>query len=158
MRTKEEGRRIASLQTFVSRVAEVATHFDTDGIALRWLNTDAGLDGVMDAAEVRDVVSTHAFGGRTRLGTELWDKVLLPMLVEPAGDGTLQKPVLVVVVTDGQVGGWLPSLLGVLGLANRKKPNKEPVSKLKFSILAAQSALRKAGYGESGMNLTRCRF
>lgn len=105
MKSEEGGRRIAALQTFVSRVADVATHFDTDGIALRWLNTDPGLDGVVDAADVHDVVSVHAFGGRTRLGTELWSKVLLPMLVGPARDGTLRKPVLVVVVTDGQVGG-----------------------------------------------------
>lgn len=103
MRVHEAGRRITALQTFVTRVADIATHFDTDGIALRWLNTAKGRDGITQAADVNDVVSAHNFGGHTKLGTELWRKVLDPLVVAPARAGTLMKPVLVVVITDGEV-------------------------------------------------------
>lgn len=95
--------RIPALQAFVARIAEVTAHFDTDGIAIRWINDDQASDRIKTTTEVAQIVNSHRFDGWTRIGTQLWNKVLLPLVSAPARSKELAKPVLVIIITDGKV-------------------------------------------------------
>lgn len=50
-------------------------------------------------------IAKTKYDGGTPLGTALEAKILRPMLLEPAQRGTLRKPLLVIVVTDGAPSG-----------------------------------------------------
>lgn len=104
MSRDEGGRRIGALQTFITRIADITTYFDTDGISIRWINHRRGRDNIKNASEVADIVTGHTFSGCTKLGTELWRRVLQPLVVIPARARNLAKPVLVMIITDGEVG------------------------------------------------------
>jgi Mg-chelatase subunit ChlD len=47
------------------------------------------------------LISQIRFSGLTPLGTSLDQKVLQPLLLNPARQGQLRKPMLVIVITDG---------------------------------------------------------
>jgi hypothetical protein len=118
MRFEENGERIKDLQLILSRVAYAATLFDEDGISLRFMNwkpsgyDNVQLDGIRSEDQINRLIGTPTqpgpvnFQGLTPLGTELRAQVVDPLIVNKARSGQgLQKPVLVIVVTDGQPAG-----------------------------------------------------
>lgn len=70
------------------------------------INDDEGRDNIKNASDVAEIVSDHAFGGFTRLGPRLWDRVFGLLVVESAHGKNLAKPVLVMIIIDGEVGGF----------------------------------------------------
>jgi Mg-chelatase subunit ChlD len=56
-------------------------------------------------------VSTLQFRGGTPIGTQLDAKILQPLVLSPARNGTLAKPVLVVIITDGAPGHEPPGTI-----------------------------------------------
>jgi hypothetical protein len=62
-------------------------------------------DGIRNADDVTMLTSRVRFQGLTPLGSSLRNKVLEPMVVGPARAGRLDKPVLVITITDGQPAG-----------------------------------------------------
>lgn len=100
---KNGGQRIKALKVFLTRITEITTHFDTDGITIRWINYDKGHDHVKDVSQIDDIVENNPFRGWTKIGTELHNKILEPLVLQPARGGTLKKPVLVLIITDGEV-------------------------------------------------------
>lgn len=114
MQFEENGSRIDDLKLILSRVVSVATLFDEDGISIRFMNDQKApkppfgpteLDGIRSEQQVEQILAKVSFSGLTPLGTQLNAKVLEPLVLGKARNNALQKPVLVVAVTDGQPAG-----------------------------------------------------
>uniref|UniRef100_A0A0K3CPY6 VWFA domain-containing protein n=1 Tax=Rhodotorula toruloides TaxID=5286 RepID=A0A0K3CPY6_RHOTO len=114
MAFEENGSRIDDAKLIVSRVATAATLFDTDGISVYFLNSKTVGNNVTNEQQAQQLLGGIKFSGLTPLGTmvnarfgaqSLEQKILQPLLVGPARQGTLRKPLLVVCITDGAPGG-----------------------------------------------------
>ncbi|CDR48690.1 hypothetical protein NBRC10512_001402 [Rhodotorula toruloides] len=105
MAFEENGSRIDDAKLIVSRVATAATLFDTDGISVYFLNSKTVGNNVTNEQQAQQLLAGIKFSGLTPLGTSLEQKILQPLLVSPARQGTLRKPLLVVCITDGAPGG-----------------------------------------------------
>lgn len=123
MSFEEGGTRIDDLKLIISRVAYASGLFDQDGIQVssysssssslsaasllttspqvRFMNSPAQGNNITNESAALQLVSQVRFAGLTPLGTELRNKVLEPLVMGPARRGQLQKPVLIIVVTDG---------------------------------------------------------
>lgn len=102
---EEKGLRKDQLRQILGIVATAAATFDEDGISVRFMNSSEIGDGIRSANDVNALVSRVRFSGLTPLGTSLKSKVIDPMIVGPARAGRLEKPVLVITITDGQPAG-----------------------------------------------------
>ncbi|KAJ5792356.1 uncharacterized protein N7503_008334 [Penicillium pulvis] len=102
---EEKGLRKDQLRQILGIVATAAATFDEDGISVRFMNSSEQGDGIRSANDVNALVSRVRFSGLTPLGTSLKSKVIDPMIVGPARAGRLEKPVLVITITDGQPAG-----------------------------------------------------
>lgn len=103
----QSGNRMQALQETVHNIAKFATKLEPSGISIRFLNFDQDEDGEFDNLNDLDkidqkvkMVGSH--GPRTRLGVELDQKVYMP-IVKKAKSNALKKPVIVAVITDGEV-------------------------------------------------------
>lgn len=115
MQFEENGSRIKDLKVILERVAFAATLFDTDGISVRFMNTDLSSvrdnngrplqDGVATEAQIDQIMRGVQFKGLTPMGTSLRKKVIDEILLSKASAGQLRKPILVITVTDGQPAG-----------------------------------------------------
>lgn len=118
MQFDEDGKRIDDLKLIISRVVNAAAMFDDDGISVRFMNPSHPaqpipkeyLERVTNEEAVTRLLSMVSFSGRTPLGGELQAKVLQPLILEKARNGTLHKPVLIITVTDGQPLGEPPGV------------------------------------------------
>ncbi|KAJ5983608.1 hypothetical protein N7481_005707 [Penicillium waksmanii] len=102
---EEKGLRKDQLRQILGLVATAASTFDQDGISVRFMNSTESGDGIRNADDVNNLVSRVRFAGLTPLGTNLRSKVIDPMIVGPARANRLDKPVLVITITDGQPAG-----------------------------------------------------
>ena len=124
MRFEENGERIKDLHLILSRVAYAVTLFDRDGISLRFMNwkpspyDNVKLDGITHEEEINRLLGTPNqpgqvnFSGLTPLGTELRSQVIEPLILAKARNydsqtetDDLNKPILVIIITDGQPAG-----------------------------------------------------
>ena len=113
MRFEENGERIQDLKLIINRIAFASTLFDTNGIDIRFMNwkpqDTSILSNVTSEQQVEALFSggpnSVQFAGLTPLGTELRNQVITPLIVQKASSHTLQKPVLVIIITDGQPAG-----------------------------------------------------
>ncbi|BGP53884.1 hypothetical protein JCM8202_006077 [Rhodotorula sphaerocarpa] len=105
MAFEEGGSRIDDAKLIVSRVAQACSAFDDDGIQVRFMNSRTEGNGIKTEQEAVSLVSQIRFSGLTPLGTALDQKVLQPLLLNPARSNQLQKPLLIIAVTDGAPGG-----------------------------------------------------
>lgn len=130
---EEKGVRKEQLRQIISIVATAASTFDEDGISVRFMNNMENGDGIRNADDVNMLVSRVRFAGLTPLGTGLKNKVLDPMVVGPARAGRLQKPALVITITDGQPAG-------------------EPLDTVANSIRYAISEVSRTPYGRGAVS------
>jgi hypothetical protein len=115
MQFEEEGSRIQDLRLILERVSYVAQLFDDDGISVRFMNTDLSnardpsgrslQDNIKDQTAIDQLMRGVQFKGLTPMGTSLRKKVIDDMLLRNAQDGRLEKPMLVIAITDGQPAG-----------------------------------------------------
>lgn len=116
MEFEESGNRIEELKKIIASVVYVATLFDDDGISIRFMNdwpSNPAMDGfdmrhldrIQNEQMVDHIISKVQYVGFTPLGTELRRKVIDPLVLGPARAQQLQKPVLVITITDGQPAG-----------------------------------------------------
>ena len=105
MAFEENGERIDDLKLIINRVAFAAGLFDEDGIQVRFMNSLEQGNGIKQPQQVEDLISRVRFQGLTPMGRELQNKVLQPLVVNAASAGQLRKPVLVIIITDGQPTG-----------------------------------------------------
>jgi len=96
-----------ALEETLKRVAKFATVLSEDGISIRFLNYDGDNNSEFDnLAKVKDIDKKFAriqCVGSTKLGTILNNKIVEPMILSKAREKTLRKPVIVVIITDGEV-------------------------------------------------------
>ncbi|CEL05388.1 hypothetical protein ASPCAL06506 [Aspergillus calidoustus] len=102
---EEKGVRKEQLKQIIGIVATIASTFDEDGINVRFMNNELSRNGIRSVGEVEQLIASVRFSGMTPLGTGLKNKVLDPLIVGPARANQLQKPVLVITITDGQPAG-----------------------------------------------------
>lgn len=103
--------RVQALRDTLKRTAKIATLLSDDGIKIRLLDfhTDSNgwFDRVKTPAEVTQRMDTVTYPGPysfgTPLGTQVDAKVLVPLIVQMAERRQLSKPVIVVIITDGEV-------------------------------------------------------
>lgn len=115
MQIDQGGDRINDLRLILSRVAYAASLFDENGISIRFMNTlrqkfergDGTFedDNVKSQEHVERLMKKVNFSGLTPMGTQLRAKVIEPLVVGPARNNQLQKPVLIIAITDGQPAG-----------------------------------------------------
>lgn len=101
MKSEEGGERIPTLQKAVKIIAQMYSLVAEPGrgiLAIRWFNSREGPNMVTEEA-ANTLVSSHHYGALTRIGSALKSKVLTPFLY----NATLEKPLLVMIVTDGEV-------------------------------------------------------
>lgn len=105
MAFEENGERIDDLKLIINRVAFAAGLFDDDGIQVRFMNSNEQGNGIKTPQQVEELISRIRFQGLTPMGRELQNKVLQPLVLGAARSGQLRKPVLVIIITDGQPTG-----------------------------------------------------
>ncbi|KAI8820227.1 uncharacterized protein EV422DRAFT_597261, partial [Fimicolochytrium jonesii] len=128
----EGGERVEDLNLIVSKVAEISSLFDQDGISVRFMNNDQQGNNIRTEAEASKLVRSVNYMGTTPLGTKLDAKVIQPIIVGPARNNSLPKPILVVVITDGE-------------------PVGEPRSQINTVISGAKQALASTRYGPTAV-------
>ena len=109
-----DDQRIPALIDTLQRVAQFATILQPKGISIRFLNHDEGTgryyDDLTVAHDITMKVAKVPFRGNTRLGEILDEKVVQPMIVRKMELGKLERPVFVVIITDGEVSCCLPCM------------------------------------------------
>ncbi len=109
MAFEENGERIDDLKLILNRVAFATALFDDDGIQVRFMNSVDQGNGIRSEAQVNQMIGNTKFSGLTPMGRELQNKILGPLVLGPARNGQLRKPILVITITDGQPTGESPS-------------------------------------------------
>ncbi|KAJ3117781.1 hypothetical protein HDU96_005562 [Phlyctochytrium bullatum] len=102
MQQEEGGSRIDDLRSIIERVAEFACALDEDGISVRFMNSPLSGDHLRTHADIHTLLSRVPFTGLTPLGTQLHRRVIDPLVLHPAHHRHLRKPVLVLIITDGE--------------------------------------------------------
>ncbi|KAF3314865.1 hypothetical protein TWF173_004392 [Orbilia oligospora] len=133
MAFEEGGERIKDLKLILERVAFAATLFDHDGISLRFMNNDLARNNITQPQEIEQIISQVQFKGLTPMGTSLKSKVLDPLVLAPARSNGLQKPILVITITDGQPAG-------------------EPESAVQDAVKSTSDELARTQYGAGAVS------
>lgn len=105
MAFEENGERIDDLKALMGRVAYATSLFDQDGISVRFMNSRINGDGINSEQAATQLVNQVKFSGLTPLGTQLDQKIIQPMVMGPIRSNALQKPVLIISITDGTPAG-----------------------------------------------------
>jgi hypothetical protein len=103
----QSGNRVKALQETVHNIAKFANKLEPLGLSIRFLNFDQDEDGEFDNLNDLDdidrkVTMVNSNGRCTRLGVELHQKVIRHIVIK-AKTNVLKKPVIVSVITDGEV-------------------------------------------------------
>jgi hypothetical protein len=105
------GKRVEALVKTLQSVADWATRLEPQGISLRFLNYkkdgDGDFDNLADLEKIKDMVHYAQPHGPTKLGTILEEKILNPIALKATRE-RLKKPLIGVIITDGEVG--LPTI------------------------------------------------
>lgn len=109
MSFEENGERIKDLQLILQRVAFASTLFDEDGIDVRFMNEesipDHALSGLRTEQQIEQLLANKRYKGLTPFGTKLRQKIIDPILIPKLRSGQMQKPLLIISITDGQPAG-----------------------------------------------------
>ncbi|KAL4972497.1 hypothetical protein BDW66DRAFT_144041 [Aspergillus desertorum] len=122
------GGRMQRARDLVALITEVATKFVEvkRGVHLRFINKDDSTANNLRADEVRQRM-TFDPEGWTQLGTNLNKKILQPMVYDVIAQGALQRPFLILTITDGV-------------------PSKENRGEFRKAIVRCKKELRDRGY------------
>ena len=96
---EENDARKETLIEFVDHITEVYSMANESGIlAMRFTNSDQGKENW--TGESKDYLDHHSYGGSTRIGTALKERILDRFAI---GNPNQSKPLLVIIVTNGVV-------------------------------------------------------
>jgi len=87
------------LKGILQAAAFATSLFDEDGFSVRFLNSDVQGDHIRSEQEAMTLVDRVSFNGETPLAGSLKNKILGPMV----DHGRLDKPLHVIIITDGVV-------------------------------------------------------
>lgn len=135
---------IPALKDTLSRVARFATILEPKGISVRFLNYNEGISGefdnLTDAGEIEEKIGKVPFSGVTRLGEVLDCKIVQPMIIQKVEKQRLEKPIFVVIITDGHPSGEPPE-----SLRNTILKCKESLTRRDFRNAAAVFLISQVG-------------
>jgi len=96
---EENGKRKKTLIQFIDHITEIYSMANESGIlAMRFMNGYRGKKNWTGKSQ--DYLDGHNYGGLTRIGTALKEKILDKFAI---GNSKQSKPLLVLIVTDGAV-------------------------------------------------------
>ena len=99
MISEDNGKRKKTLIQFIHYITEICSMANESGIlAMRFMNGSRGKKNWTEKS--KSYLDGHNYGGVTRIGTELKEKILDKFAI---GDPNQGKPLLVLIVTDGAV-------------------------------------------------------
>ena len=98
------------------------------GISVRFMNANLQGDNIRDSLSAANLVARCQFSGMTPLGTQMYARILKPLVEAPIANRTMQKPILVITITDGE-------------------PTSEPESKIVKVIKGIKAFAAKSQYG-----------
>ncbi|KAL1989025.1 hypothetical protein VTN96DRAFT_5788 [Rasamsonia emersonii] len=126
------GNKRAVLNETLRRLIQIVLVLNPDRMSMRFLNcnVDSTWNHVKYLNRFQNFLSKVQYYGPTQFGTVLENKVIRPFVLQKAQAGTLRRPVLVTIITDGQ-------------------PTQEHRSAVKNAILRCKSILNACpGYNE----------
>lgn len=130
-----EDNRMVRARALVTLMTEVATTLvgDNKGVHLRFINKD---DSTANSLRAQGVEQRMNFApeGWTEIGTNLKKKILQPMVYDVINTDVLQRPVLVLTITDGV-------------------PSKENSNEFRKAIVESKKELKAKNYQKQGMCL-----
>lgn len=96
--------RFGVLKDTLQRVVKFATILQPEGISLRFLNysNDRDFNDLKEEKDIMSIVNSVNVSNGTPLGENLDTKIVRPMIIDKAVAGCLEKPVIVVIITDGE--------------------------------------------------------
>ncbi|KAL6835071.1 hypothetical protein V8C40DRAFT_261735 [Trichoderma camerunense] len=104
----KQGTRQSDQIDLVRRVARISTLLVPDGFGagLLFINDKRDMNPKLKAEEVEEIMKTTKLGGKTRIGTQLEQKILKPLIYDviKAG-GKIERPILISCITDGCASG-----------------------------------------------------
>ncbi|PYI01687.1 hypothetical protein BO78DRAFT_378632 [Aspergillus sclerotiicarbonarius CBS 121057] len=127
---KDKRIRIQALEDTCQRVAEIGSSIQPQGVYLRFLNNsqDQHYNNLSDG-EIQARMKDIKYKGSTRLGNVLETKIVKPLIIDKVESGQLEKPVITVIITDGDPQGEAPTRLeeAILNCKKRlSELSKEP--------------------------------
>lgn len=120
------------LKLILSRVVDITSMFDDDGLSLRFFNCNYEFDGITNEQDAVNALTKVHYNGGTPLGRNLVSKIFEPFVYSKARKNQLTKPVMVYIITDG-----VPD-------------NKQEV---KDNIYKCKEWLGQTSYGKSAVNI-----
>lgn len=153
---EEGGTRIDDLRLVVSRAAAAAGLFDSDGLSILTMNGQQKWDGVNSEQGAARIVDQIQYSGMTPLGSMFQRKAVEPLLLGPARQGTLRKPLLFIVVTDGEPVSCTQNSVCSICTDHVSLPcsqTSESRSKLAEVIQSAKDELSRTRYGADAFSL-----
>ncbi|KAI5801773.1 hypothetical protein DFH27DRAFT_68630 [Peziza echinospora] len=158
---QDDQNRIAALGSALQKLTKnIAERFGTEGVTVRCLNypdfpllpkkliealnstppAPGEMDNIQTQGDMYRLFRKLDFTGITDLGGRLRTQIVEPMILGPARQGTLTKPVLVCIITDGE-----PDSTGKKEVVGRDKKD------FRKAIKECKKGLRSAGYPESSV-------
>ncbi|KAI0101376.1 hypothetical protein GGR51DRAFT_530527 [Nemania sp. FL0031] len=99
---KREGR-WESQKNLALRITKITTRIlpDSEGVALRFINKDSDSLSALKFEEIERGIDDTLTNGDTPIGTNLRKKILDPMIYSKLNPRTLERPLLISIITDG---------------------------------------------------------
>ncbi|PNP44261.1 hypothetical protein TGAMA5MH_03867 [Trichoderma gamsii] len=136
---KREGR-WESQKELIQRITQVTTLVlpEGEGVALRFINRDVDNATNLTLEGIRNILKPMTWqpGGDTPIGTNLQSKILQPLVYEKITNGALERPLLIIIITDGMPEPEDSSVLvnAILECERRLQENDYPPQTVKFMI------------------------
>ncbi|PTB61122.1 hypothetical protein M431DRAFT_489892 [Trichoderma harzianum CBS 226.95] len=99
-----QGTRFIDQIEFVRRAARISTLLVPEGYGtgLQFINDRRQIDQKLNVEQVEEIMKAIELRGRTRIGTELQQKILQPLVYDVINKGAkLNRPILIFCITDG---------------------------------------------------------
>lgn len=127
---KRDGR-WESQKELVQRIAKIATMVlpPDEGVALRFINRNVENSDNLTLERLGNVMKDMDWrpGGDTPIGTNLRSKILQPLVYSKLDAGNLDRPLIVIIMTDGM-------------------PEREDKTELERVILECEKKIQDSGY------------
>ncbi|KAH0533032.1 hypothetical protein TsFJ059_001651 [Trichoderma semiorbis] len=104
----KQGTRQSDQIDLVRRVARISTLLVPDGFGagLLFINDKRDMNPKLKAEEVEEIMKTTKLGGKTRIGTQLEQKILKPLIYDVIkAEKKIERPILISCITDGCASG-----------------------------------------------------
>jgi len=120
------------LKLILSRVVDITSLFDDDGLSIRFFNSSYEFDNITNEQEALNALAKVHYNGGTPLGRNLLSRILEPFVYAKARKNQFTKPLMIYIITDG-----VPD-------------NKQEV---KDNIYKCKQWLEQTSYGKSAVNI-----